>query len=165
MRWTSVLNWLTVIIASSAEHCIEFLDFLQLSWTIDCTSSLFCIVLRKEFCKTFKNTVRKWNILNVYYDHFNCTIDTCIYVVSYTVKVGSYSCINFTGAKGKVDKKKPGKGSAKAKPAPPPTLSKTPLPADKASDVASDTKSIASETDSELMAEGIIPVTKQAVIG
>nr|XP_022339451.1 cilia- and flagella-associated protein 46-like isoform X3 [Crassostrea virginica] len=69
------------------------------------------------------------------------------------------------GAKGKVDKKKPGKGSAKAKPAPPPTLSKTPLPADKASDVASDTKSIASETDSELMADGIIPVAKQAVIG
>ncbi|XP_065923991.1 cilia- and flagella-associated protein 46 isoform X6 [Magallana gigas] len=68
-------------------------------------------------------------------------------------------------AKGKLDKKRPGKGSAKAKPAPPPTLSKTPIPADKASDVASDTKSVVSETDSELVAEGIIPVAKQAVIG
>ena len=96
-----------------------------------------------------------------------CTIDTCTYVVSYTVDKSWQLQLyyNFTGAKGKVDKKKPGKGSAKAKPAPPPTLSKTPLPADKASDVASDTKSIASETDSELMAEGIIPVAKQAVIG
>lgn len=68
-------------------------------------------------------------------------------------------------AKGKLDKKRPGKGSAKSKPAPPPTLSKTPIPADKASDMASDTKSVASETDSELVAEGIIPVAKQAVIG
>lgn len=64
-----------------------------------------------------------------------------------------------------MDKKRPGKGSAKAKPAPPPTLSKTPIPVDKASDVASDTKSVASETESELVAEGIIPVAKQAVIG
>ncbi|XP_062591392.1 cilia- and flagella-associated protein 46-like [Saccostrea cucullata] len=68
-------------------------------------------------------------------------------------------------AKGKADKKRPGKGSAKAKPPQMQTLSKTPIPGDKASDAASDSKSVTSEADSDLMAEGIIPVAKQAIIG
>ncbi|XP_056005172.1 cilia- and flagella-associated protein 46-like isoform X7 [Ostrea edulis] len=82
-----------------------------------------------------------------------------------TPKKGSAGKRGKGAAKGKADKKKPGRSSAKTKPAPPPTVSKTPVPGDKASDAASDSKSVTSETDSDLMAEGIIPIAKQAVIG